>query len=56
MAKAERCTGVFQPDARISLLNDTSEEILEGIAEGEKIILTNQDKLQDGMKVKVTET
>ena len=41
---------------KIGLLNDTSEEILEGIAEGEKIILTNQDKLQDGMKVKVTET
>ena len=40
---------------KIGLLNDAFEEILEGIAEGEKVVLTNQDKLQDGMKVKVTE-
>lgn len=38
---------------KIGLLNDISEEILEGLAEGEKVVLTNQDKLQDGMKVKV---
>ena len=38
---------------KIGLLNDVSEEILEGLAEGEKVVLTNQDKLQDGMKVKV---
>jgi RND family efflux transporter MFP subunit len=40
---------------KIGLLNDAFEEILEGIAEGEKVVLSNQDKLQDGMKVKVTE-
>ena len=40
---------------KIGLLNDETEEILEGLAEGEKVVLTNQDKLQDGMKVKVTE-
>jgi len=38
---------------KIGLLNDVSEEILEGLTEGEKVVLTNQDKLQDGMKVKV---
>lgn len=38
---------------KIGLLNDDSEEILEGLVEGEKVVLTNQDKLQDGMKVKV---
>ena len=41
---------------KIGLLNDVSEEILEGLAEGEKVVLTNQDKLQDGMKVKVAES
>lgn len=41
---------------KIGLLNDAFEEILEGIAEGEKVVLSNQDKLQDGMKVKVTES
>lgn len=38
---------------KIGLLNDDSEEILEGLVEGEKVVLTNQGKLQDGMKVKV---
>lgn len=40
---------------KIGLLNDESEEIIEGLREGEKVILSNQDKLQNGMKVKVTE-
>ena len=41
---------------KIGLLNDAFEEILEGIAEGEKVVLSNQDKLQDGMNVKVVES
>jgi len=41
---------------KIGLLNDEFEEILEGIAEGERVVLSNQDKLQDGMNVKVVES
>ena len=41
---------------KIGLLNDEFEEILEGIAEGERVVLSNQDKLQDGMSVKVVES
>ena len=47
---------VEQRPVKIGLLNDESEEILEGLREGEKVILTNQDKLRSGMKVKVAES
>ncbi|MCR5756936.1 MAG: efflux RND transporter periplasmic adaptor subunit [Selenomonas sp.] len=47
---------VEQRTVRIGLMNDESEEIVEGLAVGEKLVLNNQDKLQTGMKVKVTES
>ena len=47
---------VEQRAVKIGLLNDESEEIIEGLAVGEKVVLNNQDKLQSGMKVKVAES
>ncbi len=47
---------VEQRLVRIGLLNDDSEEIIEGLSEGERVVLSNQDKLQNGMKVKVAES
>ena len=47
---------VEQRPVKIGLLNDESEEIIEGLNEGEKVVLTNQDKLRSGMKVKVAES
>lgn len=47
---------VQQRAVKIGLLNDESEEIIEGLAVGEKVVLNNQDKLQSGMKVKVAES
>lgn len=44
---------VEQRLVKIGMLNDDSEEIIEGLSEGEKVIRTNQDKLRNGMKVKV---
>ncbi|SHK92933.1 RND family efflux transporter, MFP subunit [Selenomonas ruminantium] len=46
---------VEQRLVKIGLMNDDSEEIIEGLNEGETVILSNQDKLQNGMKVKVAE-
>ena len=39
----------------IGLLNDVEEEILSGLADGETVVLTNQDKLQTGMQVDLLE-
>lgn len=47
---------VEQRAVKIGLLNDESEEIVEGLSVGEKVVLNNQDKLQSGMKVKVAES
>ena len=47
---------VEQRTVKIGLLNDESEEIIAGLSEGDKVVLTNQDKLQTGMKVKVAES
>lgn len=47
---------VEQRTVKIGLLNDEAEEIIEGLSVGEKVVLTNQDKLQTGMKVKVAES
>lgn len=47
---------VEQRTVKIGLLNDEAEEIIEGLSVGEKVVLTNQDKLQNGMKVKVAES
>lgn len=40
---------------RVGLINDQMEEILEGVNEGETVAVTNQDKLADGVKIKVDE-
>lgn len=44
---------VEQRDVTIGLLNDTDEEILSGVNDGDRVVLTNQDRLQDGSSVKV---
>ena len=40
---------------RIGLLNDTQEEIISGLADGDVVALSNQDRLKDGMTVDTTE-
>ena len=42
-------------DGRIRLLNDTQEEIISGLADGDVVALSNQDRLKDGMTVDTTE-
>ena len=37
--------------AKIGLINDEDEEIIAGLSDGEIVVLSNQDKLQTGMKV-----
>lgn len=44
---------VAMRDVTIGLLNDTDEEILSGVNHGDRVVLTNQDRLQDGSSVKV---
>ncbi len=44
---------VEQRLVKIGMMNDDSEEIIEGLSAGEQVVLTNQDKLRNGMKVKV---
>lgn len=53
---------VLKPDGtveermvEIGLLNDVDEEILSGLSEGEKVVLNNQDKLQTGTVVELSE-
>jgi RND family efflux transporter MFP subunit len=46
---------VEEREVTIGLLNDTEEEILYGIADGDKVVLSNQDRLKDGMKVDLAE-
>ena len=46
---------VEERDVRIGLLNDTQEEIISGLADGEVVALSNQDRLKDGMTVDTTE-
>ncbi len=36
---------------KIGLMNDAEEEIIDGIEDGDTIVVTNQDKLQDGREV-----
>lgn len=35
----------------VGLMNDEMQEILSGLAEGDMVIITNQDRLQEGMEV-----
>lgn len=43
-------------EVRIGLFNDEMEEILSGLAEGDIVILSNQDRLQNGMAVEAVYT
>lgn len=38
-------------DIKVGLMNDAEVEILDGIEPGDTVVVTNQDKLQDGKKV-----
>ena len=38
-------------EVRIGLMNDEMQEILSGLSEGDAVIITNQDRLQEGMEV-----
>ncbi len=44
---------VEEREIKIGLMNDESEEILDGLVDGETVILSNQDKLQTGTRVDV---
>ena len=46
---------VEEREVKIGLINDTSEEILDGLQDGETVVLTNQDKLKNGARVEVAE-
>ena len=36
---------------KVGLMNDAEVEILDGLEPGDTVVVTNQDKLQDGKKV-----
>lgn len=40
-------------DIKVGLMNDAEVEILDGIEPGDTVVVTNQDKLQDGKKVEI---
>ena len=44
---------VEEREVKIGLMNDENEEILAGLAEGDVVVVSNQDKLQTGTKVDV---
>jgi len=46
---------VEERDVKIGLLNDTQEEIIDGLSDGDVVALSNQDRLKDGMTVDTTE-
>lgn len=46
---------VEERDVKIGLLNDTEEEIISGLNAGDSIVMTNQDRLKDGMNVKIAD-
>ena len=43
-------------EVKIGLLNDDDEEIIEGLSDGDTVILSNQDKLQTGTAVDVSDS
>ena len=47
---------VEQRDIKIGLINDTMEEILSGIEDGDIVVLNNQDKLKDGTSVETIDS
>lgn len=42
---------VEEREVKIGLMNDAEEEIIDGIEDGDTVVVTNQDKLQDGKAV-----
>lgn len=46
---------VEERSVKIGLLNDTEEEIIDGLDDGDCVALSNQDKLKDGTVVDTTE-
>ncbi|MCI7330927.1 MAG: efflux RND transporter periplasmic adaptor subunit [Selenomonadaceae bacterium] len=44
---------VSERAVKIGLMNNESEEIIDGLAEGDVVILNNQDKLKEGSKVDI---
>lgn len=46
---------VEEREVKIGLLNDEAEEIIEGLSDGETVVLSNQDKLATGTAVEVAE-
>lgn len=46
---------VEEREVKIGLINDDAEEIIEGLNDGETVILSNQDKLANGTAVVVKE-
>lgn len=46
---------VEEREVKIGLLNDTDEEIISGLSDGDVVALSNQDRLKDGMSVETTE-
>jgi len=44
---------VEEREVKIGLMNDETEEILDGLADGDVVVVSNQDKLQTGIKVDV---
>lgn len=42
---------VEERTVKIGLMNDAEVEVLDGIEPGDTVVVTNQDKLQDGKKV-----
>lgn len=46
---------VEERDVKIGLLNDNEEEIISGLNTGDRIVMTNQDRLKDGMIVKIAD-
>lgn len=46
---------VEEREVKIGLMNDDDEEIIDGLEDGDIVILSNQDKLQTGTKVDVAD-
>ncbi len=46
---------VEEREVKIGLLNDAYEEIIDGINDGDTVVLSNQDRLKDGTAVDTTE-
>ena len=52
----ENTETVQEKQVTIGLMNDAEAEIAEGLSEGELVVTSGQDRLQNDMRVKVKET